>query len=49
MINLMTWMKKNDEEKIIKRKIYSESTTFGGGKGVNNERGDKDAALVEES
>ena len=40
---------KNDEEKEENETKYSERTTFGEGKGVNDERGDKVVSLVEES
>ena len=38
---------KNDEEKEENETAYYESTTFNEGKGVNNERGGEDVALVE--
>ena len=40
---------KNDEEKEENETAYYESTTFNEGKGVNNERGGEDVALVEEA
>ena len=40
---------KNDEEKEENETTESESTTFGEGKGVNDERGGKYIALVEEA
>ena len=40
---------KNDEEREENKTTYSERTTIGEGKGVNNKRGGNDVDLVEEA